>query len=154
MTTIGDQLAAEWHDDETRIKDWFHQHARHDATPAPHGPPIAVQAPPAPPAPQENTMPVSDAAADLKTNVDTVQSSLDAANAALSAIRTNDVPGLQDLGQQIDNSEIILAAIGAEGVVPAQLLAATAAYLRELAASFAPAAAPVAPVAPADQSAA
>ena len=147
MTTIGDQLAAEWHDDETRIKDWFGRHGHHDATPALHGPTIAVQAPPTPPAPQENTMSVPDAVADLSANANAVQAGLDAATAALAAIRTNDVPGLQDIGQQIDNSRLIQAAVAADLVVPQGVLAAEAAALEALTAAFTPAAAPAAPVA-------
>ena len=36
-STIGDQLAAEWHDDEARIRVWFGRHGHHDATPAAKG---------------------------------------------------------------------------------------------------------------------
>ena len=153
-STIGDQLAAEWHDDETRIKDWFGRHGHHDTTPALHSPTIAIAELTPAPAHQENTMSVPDAVADLSANADAVQAGLDAATAALTAIRTNDVPGLQDIGTQIDNSRLIQAAVAADTVVPQGVLDAEAAALEALTAAFTPAA-PVAPAeVPADQSAA
>ena len=139
-STIGDQLAAEWHDDEARIAGWFGRHDHRVATPALHGPTIAVQAPTAPPAPQENTMSVPDAVADLKTNVEAAQAANAAAGTALAAVLANDVAGLQDIGQQIDNSRLIQAAVAADLVVPQGVLDAEAAALEALTSAFTPAA--------------
>ena len=145
-STIGDQLAAEWHDDEDRIKDWFHHRARHDATPALHGPTIAIAELTPAPADQENTMSVPDAVADLKTNVEAAQAANAAAGTALAAVLANDVAGLQDIGAQIDNSRLIQAAVAADLVVPQGVLDAEAAALEALTAAFTP----VTPVTPAE----
>ena len=98
-------------------------------------------------------MSVPDAVADLKTNVeaaqvglDAVQTGLTAATAALAAVTGNDVPGLQDIGAQIDNSRLIQAAVAADLVVPQGVLDAEAAALEALTAAFTP----VTPVAPAE----
>ena len=88
-------------------------------------------------------MSVPDAVAALKTNLET---SLNALTDALG----NDVPGLENIGQQIDNSRLIQAAVAADLVVPQGVLDAEAAALEDLASAFAPAAVPVpaAPVVP------
>ena len=154
-STIGDQLAAEWHDDETRIKDWFGRHGHHDTTPALHSPTIAIAELTPAPAHQENTMSVPDAVADLKANIEAAQTASAAVSTALANVLANDVAGLQDIGQQIDNSRLIQAAVAADLVVPQGVLAAEAAALEALTAAFTPAAPVAAPAeVPADQSAA
>ena len=148
---IFDELAHEWHDDEQRITGWFTRHDEPDTTPALHGPTIAVQATPAPTPPQdtkETAVSVPDAVQALKTN-------LEAAASALTTALDEDVPGLANIGAQIDNSRLIQAAVAADTVVPAGVLAAEAAALEALTAAFTPAT-PATPTAdqPADQSAA
>ena len=156
--SIFNELAAEWHDDEPRIKDWFSRHGHHDARMAVHSPTIAIQAPTAPPAHQENTMSVPDAVADLKANIEAAQTASDAVANALAGILANDVAGLQDIGQQIDNSRLIQAAVAADLVVPQGVLDAEAAALEALTAAFKPVNTPDVPdvpaEVPADQSAA
>lgn len=147
MNTIGNQLAAEWHHAEHGISDWFRRHDRHDATAAQPGDTIT---PDRHDQPQETTMSVPDAVAALKTNLET-------AAAALTTALGEDVPGLEGIGGQIDNSRIIQAAVAAEGVVPQAVLDAEASALDALTAAFTPAApgVPDAPAEPAaDQSAA
>ena len=147
--SIFDELAHEWHDDEHRITGWFTRdwhalgmHLQHSDTITPN--------PPATPAQETPAMSVPDAVAALKTN-------LEAAASALTTALDEDVPGLENLGTQIDNSRLIQAAVAADAVVPQAILAAEAGALEALTAAFTPAA-PVAPVAPAevpaDQSAA
>lgn len=123
---------------DTLEHDW-----RHLADRVHHGDTITTDPPPATP-PQETPVSVPDAVAALKTNLETAQS-------ALSAALADDVPGLEDIGSQIDNSRLIQAAVAADAVVPPAVLAAEAATLEALAAAFTPATAPAAGVG--DQSA-
>ena len=103
-------------------------------------------------------MSVPDAVADLKTNVEAAQAANAAAGTALAAVLANDVAGLQDIGQQIDNSRLIQAAVAADLVVPQGVLDAEAAALEALTAAFKPVNTPNVPdvpaEVPADQSAA
>ena len=133
--SIFDELSAEWHDDEQRIAGWFHRHACHAATTSHHGDTITTSDPPAQPPPGD-LMSVPDAVAALKANLET---SLNALTDALG----NDVPGLENIGQQIDSSRLIQAAVAADTVVPQAVLDAEAATLEALASAFAPVAMPV-----------
>ena len=88
-------------------------------------------------------MSVPDAVQALKTN-------LEAAASALTTALDEDVPGLENIGTQIDNSKIIQSAVAAEGIVPQAVLDDLAGTIDSLTAAFQPAVAPPAPEAPAE----
>ena len=127
MTGIFDHLEHEWRTAGRHVAGWFEPHEHHGDT-------ITASTPPAQPA-QENTMSVPDAVAALKT-------SIEAAASALTTVLDQDVPALEGLGSQIDNSRIIQAAAAAEAVVPQAVLDAEAAALDALTTAFTPAAVP------------
>ena len=130
MNHIFNELLTDW----DRLEQRATSHLHHTS------PTITVTSPPATPA-QENTMSVPDAVTALTTN-------LEAAAAALTTALDEDVPGLENIGTQIDNSRLIQASVAADAVVPQAILDAEAAALEALTAAFTPAA-PVQPV-PAD----
>ena len=125
--SIFDELTSEWHDDEHRIKDWFHRQP--DTPTTQPGDTITTDQPHQP---QEPDMSVPDAVTALKANLET-------AAAALTTALDEDVPGLQNIGAQIDNSRLIQAAVAADTVVPQAVLDAEAAALEALTAAFTPA---------------
>ena len=121
--SIFEHLRDDWQHTAQRVTGWFEPHQESGAT---------MSAKPAP-ASQENTMSVPDAVAALKT-------SLEAAASALTTALDEDVPGLQNIGTQIDNSRLIQASVAADAVVPQAILDAEAAALEALTAAFTPAA--------------
>ena len=100
--------------------------------------------------PQETDVSVPDAVAALKTNIETIQAAAVTITDTINATLSDDVPGLEDIGSQIDNSRIIQSAVAAEGIVPQAVLDDLAGTIDSLTAAFQPAVAPPAPEAPAE----
>ncbi len=131
--SIFEHLEHEWHDAGQHVSDWFRHHGD-TITTDPHQPHH----------PQETTVSVPDAVAALKTN-------LEAATTSLAAALNDDVPGLENIGTQIDDSRLIQASVAADAVVPQAILDAEAAALEALTAAFTTATAPEAPAEPVQQ---